>query len=608
MTLLDRIHAALITQTPRALTAKTALWWGLSISIPILFGVMALQDGFRAERIVQDDARQYLFWMQRFQQPELFSNDLIADYFQSVTPVGYTLLYRVGTWFGIAPFTFNKLLPLILGVVTTGYFFWVVMAMVPLPITACLASLLLNQTLWMKDDLVSATPRAFLYPFFTAFLYYWLQSEQETSGASPSIASKGGYLRGHRIQLKRSLILGLASIALLGLFYPQYVLVIGGIVLLSVMKLKPDHVTLECRSRAAWIRIGSSLIVVIAIVAFYALTASTYGPVVTLEQAKIMPEFWPGGRSFFFSENLWWFYAVGDRSGFLHVGLVRPATLALGLFLPMLLWRSPSHPVVQQCQPSLSVLLRLLLSASGLFVLAHLLLFQMHLPSRYTDHSLRIIMAIASAIIITTILEYLVRPRPQSRSNGRRLINIGIAILFSTAILAYPVVVDGFPLTKYKQGRNPKLYEFLKTQPADTLVASVAEDVNNIPVFAQRPILVGREYAIPYHLGFYSVFHDRAVDLLRAQYSPDPEVAIAVIQAYGIDYWLLDQKAYDSDYLEDNWTRQYISDLEAAMDDGPNNTPPALAESISPCLVMQQNPLLLLDAHCISEQLTEKQP
>ncbi|MEL6224299.1 MAG: hypothetical protein AAFR31_16820, partial [Cyanobacteria bacterium J06627_8] len=190
----------------------------------------------------------------------------------------------------------------------------------------------------------------------------------------------------------------------------------------------------------------------------------------------------------------------------------------------------------------------------------------------------------------------------------RRLINIGIAILFSTAILAYPVVVDGFPLTKYKQGRNPKLYEFLKTQPADTLVASVAEDVNNIPVFAQRPILVGREYAIPYHLGFYSVFHDRVVDLLRAQYSPDPEVAIAVIQAYGIDYWLLDQKAYDSDYLEDNWTRQYVSDLEAAMDNGPNNTPPALAESISPCLVMQQNPLLLLDAHCISEQLTEKQP
>lgn len=34
-------------------------------------------------------------------------------------------------------------------------------------------------------------------------------------------------------------------------------------------------------------------------------------------------------------------------------------------------------------------------------------------------------------------------------------------------------------------------------QPQDIRIASLAEEANNIPTFAQRSILVGREYAIP---------------------------------------------------------------------------------------------------------------
>jgi len=65
----------------------------------------------------------------------------------------------------------------------------------PVPTAGFIATLLLNQSLWMKDDLVSATPRAFVYPLFLAFLYY----------------------------LRRSLLPVCVAIALLGLFYPHFV-------------------------------------------------------------------------------------------------------------------------------------------------------------------------------------------------------------------------------------------------------------------------------------------------------------------------------------------------------------------------------------------------
>jgi hypothetical protein len=604
MNLLKRFHAGLITPTPCAVTATTAVWWGLSVSIPLVFGVMALHDGFSADRIVQDDARQYLFWMQRFQNPDLFPNDLIADYFQSVTPIGYTLLYRVGAFLGIDPFTFNKMLPLGLGLITTGYFFWVAMAMIPLPVTAFLASLLLNHTVWMKDDLVSATPRAFVYPLFVAFLYYWVQSER----GCPSRPTDQPHGTSPQPIHWRSLILGAGAIALLGVFYPQYVLVAGGVVVLSVVQWRSNRVSVD-RARSTWVRALIYGGVILGVIGFYGLTASDYDPVVTVDQARMMPEFWPGGRNFFFSKNLWWFYAVGDRSGFLHVGLVRPATLALGIFLPLMVWRSPNNPVIRNGQSSLSILLRLLVSASGLFILAHVLLFRLHLPSRYTDHTLRLIMAIAAAIVITVSLEWLLRPRPQRM--GYIWERTGLAMLLSVMVVIYPVFVEGFPLTKYKQGRSPAIYAYFQEQPTESLIASVAEDANNIPVFAQRSILIGREYAIPYHLGFYNPFHERAVDVLRAQYSADPEVAIAVIQRYAIDYWVLDDDAYDTTYLEDHWTRQYLADLDLANlaiqhDRQPaSNTTVAMQQHISTCTVAQQHRLIVLDAACLIDELSQ---
>ena len=184
-------------------------WFLVTLVFAISYGILALKKAFAGEWVVQDDARQHVFWMMRYVDSSLFPNDLIADYFQSVAPFGYSSLYRGAVALGFDPLVFNKLLPPIIAVATTCYCFLLTKEIFPVPFGCFATSLLLNQIIWLKDDVISATPRAFVYPFFLAFLYYFS---------------------------RKSWLPCCLAIAFLGLFYPQYVLVAAGLLVLQLVK------------------------------------------------------------------------------------------------------------------------------------------------------------------------------------------------------------------------------------------------------------------------------------------------------------------------------------------------------------------------------------
>ncbi len=207
MITIKRLHQSLLPQNTKISQKQVFFWFCLSLIFSIGYAILGLREAFGSEYVVQDDARQHVFWMLRFIDPNLFPNDLIANYFQSVAPAGYSNLYRGFAFLGINPLLLNKLLPSILGLVASGYCFAFCMQILPLPITGFMATLMLNQNIWMKDDLISATPRAFTYPLFLAFLYYLC---------------------------RKSLFPCLVTIILLGLFYPQYVFICTGILIVRL--------------------------------------------------------------------------------------------------------------------------------------------------------------------------------------------------------------------------------------------------------------------------------------------------------------------------------------------------------------------------------------
>lgn len=573
---ISRLQKFFITPLSKSNRSVLIFWFSLSLTFSIIYGILALQQAFSSEYVVQDDARQHVFWMQRFIDRELFPNDYIADYFQSVAPWGYTTLYQIFAKIGINPMVFNKIVPIFLGVITTVYCFGCTLQLFPVPAAGFLCSLLLTQSIWMKDDLISGTPRAFVYPLFVAFLYYFLRRSTLGTGI---------------------------AIGILGLFYPHYVLVAAGTLILSLITLKNKRLQLS-KNRQDYQLVGVGLVVAFVVLLPYVLEPSQFGPVISAAEAKLLPEFQPGGRSAFFHDDFLNFLFDGRGSGILPSRL--PISTWTAIFLPALIHFPLRFPLVQEIQPKISLLPRILLSSLTLFIAAHAVLFKLHLPSRYTQHSLRIVMALAAGITLIILLDTVLKNfKTQPKSDKEKSVaklSLGFAFLLALIILTYPSYLKKFPKSEYAIGRATALYEFFQQQPKDTLIASLAEEASNLPSFSQRSILVAREYAIPYHKGYYSnLFRPRTIEVIEAQYSSTLEPAQQLIAKYGIDFWLLDHLAFTPEYLTKNrWRRQFHSAIQAGQR-LENGETPALEKLINQCAVFQQEGFIILKAACITQ-------
>lgn len=545
-------------------------WFSLSLTFATIYGAMVLQKALSVEYMVQDDARQHVFWMQRFIDPNLFPGDYIADYFQSVAPAGYTAVYRGMALLGIEPLLLSKLLPIALALITTIYCFGLTLQLFPVPLAAFISSVLLNQSLWMKFDVVSATPRAFLYPLFVGFLYY----------------------------LSRNQLVGsCVAIALLGLFYPQYVFIGSALFLLHLVSWQSRRISFS-RNWGDYLFSGIGLAVAFAVMLPYALKTNEYGPVLSAADAVNSPELWPGGRNPFYHENPFYFWLIGERSGILPPLL--PPLIWVGIFLPWVCRYPSRFPLVSQISPALKLLKNLILASLLMFFAAHSVLFRLHLPSRYIDHSFRILLAVATGILIAILIDWALEVLTPFSWQGQQIIAAGMTLIFTAALIFYPNYTPSFPRTNYRPGPLPDLYQFFQQQPLDSLIASLSGEANNLPTFSHRSILVGREYAIPYHQGYYREFSQRMRDVIRAQYSGDKTVVQGVIEQYGIDFWLIEQSAFEPGYFARNrWLQQYQPEAEEAVASLEAGNLPFVAEAIALCTVFNTGDFWVVQSQCM---------
>lgn len=557
------------------------VWFGLSLLLPLYYGVVTLVYTLQTPYLIQDDVRQHVFWMQQFINPDLFQGDLIADYFKTVAPVGYTTVYQTLAQLGFDPLIVAKVLPLILGLIAISYGFWLVLVIFPVPFGAFITSLVLTQSLWLQDDLVTATPRAFIYPILLAFLYYLL---------------------------KGSVWLSLGAIALQALFYPQLAIVQVGVLTMRLVHWRSGlRLSRRWQDYGVWL-LGCSI--VLALVLTFSTHLANYGPTVTAAQMRTMPEFLENGRLPYFVD-FWEFWTSSDGS--LGVPLY-PPILWLSLGLPWLMRFSAQKgrsrpPYVDRITPHIRLLIDLLVPSLGLFVLAHLLLLRLYFPDRYTAHSLRIVMAIASGIVLTCLLRWLAQWLNQRipHKTTAQQIGSGLAALFLGASLVVPMIPSVFFSAQVQvQGKLPELYQFFANQPSDSLVASLSKEVNNIPSFSQRSILTGEEYALPLHLGYYRPIQQRTRDLIEAHYSPDRAALRQFIQRYKVDFFLVDKSAFRANYLSDNnWLMLFQPEADEAIAHFQTADPqekfrPALAKLMVQCSVLEVRNLRVLDATCVS--------
>jgi len=570
-----QLHSLFGTSNLRASKGSIIFWFGLSLSFALVYGILGLQQAFSSEYVVQDDARQHVFWMQRLIDSQLFPNDLIAEYFQSVATFGYTTVYKLGAFFGIEPLIFNKLLPLPLALIVAGFSFAISMEILPVPLTGFIATLLLQQNLWYADDLPSGTPRAFLYPLLLGFIYFLL---------------------------RKNLIACLILIVLQALFYPLTVLLSAGLLLVRLLNWQRGKLSLSFQ-RKDYIFSVIGLTVCFAVLLPFAVIPSPFEPTISLEKARNMPAFLPDGRTTFFSDDNFWKFWMRGRSGLFSEHLLVPLTLVFAIFLPLLLTQK-RLPLVSKIKPQISIIGQLTLVSLGLFFLAHAVLFKLYLPSRYTQHTFRIILAFAAAIAITIMIDSLLhwgKQRFHAKLPWKPVIAFSSVALIAVPIIFYPNFLEEFPRPNYKIGQEPKIYKFLSQQPKDTLVVSLGGEADNIPSFSQRSVLISEELAIPYHLGYYRPLRDRVLATIKAQYSPNFNEVKAFIDRYSVDIWLIEKGAFSIDYIDNHqWLQQFQPATNQARSQLAKGVKPLISTKIKTCTLLETKHYFVLDAQCLA--------
>jgi hypothetical protein len=572
MIILDKLFTEPKT---KSFKLQVKILFTFSLIAGIFYSILELRQAFSSPYVVQDDARVYVFWMQRFLEPDILPNDLIAEYFASVTPLGFTTLYRVMAMLGIEPLFFSKVLPILLKILTITYWFPLCMQIFPVPTAAFISTLLLAQNLSMRDDLVSASPRSFIFVFFVAFLYYLL---------------------------RQNLIASLGAIALVGLFYPPFLFIIAGILILRLWRWRGKLPHLS-NNRGDYIFSGAGLITCFLFMIPYALTSSEFGPTIAGEAARQLPGLAFAGRIPFFSDDLIWFWLSGQHSGLIPNVLEHPLNIA-GLFLPVILRYPQRFPLIIKITDRIQILNHIALSSVAMFIFAHLLIYKLFAPARYTRYTLKLVVIIASTIVLVAVLDAILRwaKQKQEDSSRPRILALGFSSLLGIVLLFFPFFLEKFPHSFYRVGTAPAVYEFFQQQPKDILIASLSEEIDNVPTFSKRSILIGWEYAVPYHVTFNHQMTQRATDLISAQYSDNVSQIKSFTDKYGVDFFVLDKEAFNPEYFTTNpWFVQWKKIAKETSLKVQGKTPPVLLNYLNKCSVLKTDNLIVVQAKCVAK-------
>lgn len=516
---------------------------------------------------IQDDARQFLAWMSRLGDSSAMQGDLLADYWQSVCPLLYRLLFGLFALVGIEPALFARLLPVALLALSAWMAWRVALQLSKRPVVAFVAAALVIGFVLHEDSIYSATPRAFSTPLFLVFLDGLLRDR--------------GWVT-------------IPALFLLGLLYPTTALV--GLTMLGLSRIgwRPFRIDFSARS---WLLGGlGAAAVAIAIIPFAGAT-SAWEPTLTLTQALEMPNLGTAeGRS-----NIVGVSGEVDLLCQARMGLLpeivpcwstRIAVLPnLLLMVPMLLlaWRAARVTRYRPGEePGDLIHAWALVAAIAWWIVAIAVAFNLHLPSRYTQRTLSILEFLALGQMLGAWLDR--RLRGRRRATGT-ILGGGLLALFLLASFATPTPGLGEPADKAAVDR-------LAALPPDSVVGGVSNQLDYVPALTGRSTLATIEHAIPYHTGYFTPLRERLESSLAAVASPDPRVLADYVQRYGVDVIAVDRALFEYGELPARWATVVPDAVQVAqqqLEQGPS----VLQQRARNC-VLHAGALVLLDAPCLT--------
>ncbi len=470
--------------------------------------------------VFDDDARQHVYWTAKFQDPELFREDLLTEFISSpmMDPPGYQFIYRLGTVF-LNPLRLSQLISLLLLLFSLWFL-----------------------ELWSKSLIPDSRGRFFLQVLFLFFSLY------DSSGGFPrSFAFP--LLLGFMALLQRGATLwGGLVLVLEALLYPPILLnTLAMAGLWALGEFRRAGWSRQSLSRAISLAVGCAVAMLLLLWVYVYSDMRLFGPQVSLQEAKSMPEFWKGGRSAFFRENTLEFLLLG-RSGIGAEYLGGFALILAGMaFLGGIKAIRIPASAVHLCWTSLL-----------LFGIAHLLLFKLHLPSRYTIYTLPLafMLAIGAStgpfLLATKGIWIRVKAGEfWGRFQSRKLALLLLALILTVYAWAQGHVIVNMDTQVAVLDRSQRqMLAFLQELPKDTLVAAHPLDADNVPLVSRRKVLANQELSLPYQMGYYRKIRQRILDFFEAYYAGDWGEIEEFVSKYRIGALVVNKEHFTPSFLQ----------------------------------------------------------
>jgi hypothetical protein len=521
---------------PVAPVSRRSLWYLLTLAL-FVWGAK-YHPFLEAPRVIDDDARQHVYWTYRFQDPTLFPDDVLTTFISApqVAPPGYQALYAIGARLMDA-LLFSQLLSL-------GLLLWCVWLMWRIGLqgggtqsSAFAAGLLLFYVLYSSSG---GLPKSFGFPLLLLGIYL----------------------------AQRQAFTGLAGLFVLqSVLYPPILLNTGALAAATWWRAWRQGTQPTIWRQWLILGLGVGLAASVLVTVYTALPAPSFGHMVTRQQAAAMPEFSRQGRTAFYGDTPLQTF-LNDRAG---IGAERLYGFLLILVLiAAIRWPAPVvvPPVVQD----------LVWTSAVLFGLAHLVLFKLHLPARYVIYTLPVAILILIATHGRGTRSALYNRWPVlgrgpawlARHRVWSWLGLGVlAIAFVYAQNRYIAAVD--PLTIQVSRPALRLYHYLHTLPKDVLIAGHPLEMDNIPLFAQRKVLVNQELSLPYFLDYYIPVRQRLLDTLLAYYAAEPQAVQRFAQHYGVDYIVLNMQHFTPAFLSGTiYYEPFDSLVKAQLSEAPH--------------------------------------
>lgn len=452
------------------------------------------------------DQKQHIFWLYQYQDPELFNDDYITEFFSTgkVDPYGFVSIFRITSSI-MDPLLLSKILAVILMGISVIYIYRLANSLggrtagfVSGTLFICNALILQYANLFEEG-----LPRSFAYPLLISFLYY---------------------------VVKKDNVMASISLLLQSLFYPPIFL--NSAVFWGLSCLKKGWIQELRRSKL----LIAGFIIAGSIIFYSSITGpDSLGTFITLEEAKNMPEFGPNGRTKLFEDGIVNYVYSESRAG---LNLINVELYVL-LLMPMLLILGTRLFRVNR------IIYDVAISSLILFIIAQLVLFKLFLPSRYVIYSLPIALNLLLSLNFQPFMDR-IRTKYgfdlilKLSENKRVFIIVLIGIIFVSVVR----MVSFRP-----EQENIEIYKYFNKLPKNVLIAGYPYDMNGIPLFSRRKVLISHEHALPYYNNYYSEMKKKTFDFFSAYYSNNYIEIVKFCTKYNVDYLVVNQDHFDNNFI-----------------------------------------------------------